>query len=72
MTRPTALFLADVVEAHGDLRMHERKAVADELRRLHNERNELIQAMRRIESSTYDSMTAALIRVAIAKAENNT
>jgi len=39
---------------------------------LRDQRDALIEALKNIERNTYDAMTAALVRVAIAKAEENT
>jgi hypothetical protein len=64
----TALRLADALEAtdyYEDL--HEEAAA--ELRRLHSVNAELIAALDNIETSTYEAMTAALARAAIARAE---
>ena len=71
MTQPKALYLADVLEHKA---IHENgttleMACAAELRRLHTQCEALLEALKNIERSTYDAMTATLSRAAIAKAE---
>ena len=44
-------------------------ACAAELRRLHSQRDALLEALKSIERSTYDAETAALARVDVAKVE---
>ena len=74
MTQPTALYLADVLEHKA---IHEQGttlelACAAELRRLHSQRDVLLEALKDIQRNTYDVGAAALARAAIAKAEENT
>ena len=68
MTQPTALYLADVLE-HAGIPVRVSEKAAAELRRLHTQRDALLEALKNIERSTYDTMTATLARAAIAKAE---
>ena len=71
MTQPTALYLADVLE-HKAIHEHGTTlelACAAELRRLHSQRDALLEALKSIERSTYDAETAALARVDVAKVE---
>ena len=66
MTQPYALFIADILEDAGKPADIAEKAAAT-LRRLHAQRDELLKALKNIERSTYDTMTATLARVAITK-----
>ena len=69
--QPEALFLADELEAPlGTVISSEvDRRAAIELRRLHAVNAELLSALGNIETSTYEAMTAALARAAIARAE---
>lgn len=71
MTQPTALFLADILEDAGKPADIAEKC-ASELRRLHFKCNSILVGLKEIENNTHDPVTAALVRVAIAKAEKNT
>ena len=69
-TQPDALRLADALDAYCTPQDVAEQAAA-ELRRFHTQRAALLEALKNIERSTYDAGTAALVRVAIAKAEEN-
>ena len=64
--KPEALRLANLIDHGNDSSWIEREA-ASELRRLHALNGELLEALNNIEVSTYDAMTAALARAAIAR-----
>lgn len=80
MSQPKALYLADVLKSDPRSKSHHDEAAA-ELRRLHDENKllherhhfdngvlkELLEALKNIEVSTYEAMTAALARAAIHK-----
>lgn len=74
MTQPTALFLADVLDADPDSKLHH-DAAAAELRRLTRERDALLTALKALLSlhdgqATWDAATTrAAARTVIAKTE---
>lgn len=81
MTQPTALFLADVIDADADAESHH-AAAAGELRRLHAQRDALLMALKEIAEDYADrfdldspstnpgiKFTIEQARAAIAKAE---
>lgn len=63
--KPAALRLAGELESGRPVT----GSAAAELRRLYKQNQTMIEALRGIESNTYDAMTAALVRVAFAKME---
>jgi hypothetical protein len=72
--QPEAIRWACLLEreaAHHGATDYKHKAAA-EMRRLHALNGELIAALDNIETSTYEAMTAALARAAIARAEGQT
>ena len=73
MTQPTALFLADVLEDGGKPADIAEKCAA-ELRRLHDQRDALLEALKTVEWHGQGScwvVDADKIAAAIAKAEEN-
>lgn len=71
MTQPEALRLAQWLERDG-ANCQQHVDAASELRRLRFKCDALLEALKDIERSTHDTMTATLARAAIAKAEGNT
>ena len=67
MSKPEPLKLADLLDSGADWVLQE--AAAAELRRLYAVNRGMLSSLREIERSTYDAVTAALVRVAIARAE---